>query len=95
MAKTNIVFWIGAKSTDPLTSNKHGNFEYFEYSKKTWKYWCEKNDVLFIEYNKPSLSDHNKHKITWQRWFDLENYLKDIDWNKVAVVDASYMIKWA
>lgn len=94
MAKTNIVFWIGVKSTDPLTSNKHGNFEYFEYSKKTWKYWCEKNDVLFIEYNKPSLSDHNKHKITWQRWFDLENYLKDIDWNKVAVVDASYMIKW-
>lgn len=92
--KKDVVFWIGVKSKNLLTSDKHDNFQYFEYSKKTWKYWCSKNDVIFLEYNSPSLNDHDKHLITWQRWFDIQNYLKDIKWNKVAVVDASYMIKW-
>jgi hypothetical protein len=90
----NVLFWVGVKSKDPLTLEKHGNFEYFEYSKKTWKYWCKKNNILFFEYNTPSLEDVKNHKITWQRWFDLDNQLKEIKWNKVAVVDASYMIKW-
>ena len=36
----NVLFWVGVKSKDPLTLEKHGNFEYFEYSKKTWEYWC-------------------------------------------------------
>jgi hypothetical protein len=90
----NVLFWVGVKSKDPLTLEKHGNFEYFEYSKKTWKYWCKKNNILFFEYNTPSLEDVKNHKITWQRWFDLDNQLKEIKWDKVAVVDASYMIKW-
>jgi len=90
----NVVFWVGVKSKDSLTLEKHGNFEYFEYSKKTWEYWCNRNNVLFFEYNTPSLEDVGKHKVTWQRWFDLENQLKEINWNKVVVVDASYMIKW-
>ena len=90
----NVVFWVGVKSKDPLTLEKHGNFEYFEYSKKTWEYWCNKNDVLFFEYDTPSLEDVGKHKITWQRWFDLEKQLTEITWDKIAVVDASYMIKW-
>ena len=47
----NVLFWVGVKSKDPLTLEKHGNFEYFEYSKKTWEYWCNKNNVLFFEYN--------------------------------------------
>ena len=90
----NIVYWVGVKSKDPLLLEKHGDFNYFEYSKKTWKYWCEKNNTIFYEYNTPSLEDTGKHKVTWQRWFDLEHRLKDIKWDKVAVVDASYMIKW-
>jgi 23S rRNA U2552 (ribose-2'-O)-methylase RlmE/FtsJ len=90
----NIIFWVGVKSNDPLLIEKHGSFEYFEYSKLTWKYWCKKNNVVFYEYNNPSLKDTGTHKVTWQRWFDLEEQLKDIEWDKVAVVDASYMIKW-
>lgn len=90
----NILFWVGVKSKDPLTSEKHGNFEYFKYSKKTWEYWCKKNNVQFFEYTTPSLENVEKHKITWQRWFDLEDQLKKFNWDKVAVVDASYMIKW-
>lgn len=90
----NVVFWVGVKSSDSLTADKHGNFEYFEYSKSTWKHWCEKNNVLFFEYTSPGLNDLSTHKVTWQRWFDLESQLNNIEWNKVAVVDASYMIKW-
>ena len=90
----NVVFWIGIKSNNPLLLKKHGDFSYFEYSKKTWKYWCNKNNVLFYEYNIPTLEDTGKHRATWQRWFDIEGKLKDVNWEKVAVVDASYMIKW-
>ncbi len=90
----NVVYWVGVKSNNPLLLEKHGNFDYFEYSKNTWKYWCNKNNVLFFEYKTPSIEDTGTHKVTWQRWFDLKDQLKDIKWNKVAVVDASYMIKW-
>lgn len=90
----NVIFWIGIKSNDSLLLKKHGDFNYFEYSKKTWQYWCDKNDVLFYEYDTPSIKDTGKHRATWQRWFDIENELKNINWGKVAVVDASYMIKW-
>ena len=89
----NVVFWVGVKSNNPTVCDKHGNFEYFEYSKSTWQYWCKKNNVEFIEYDTTSY-DTNDHKVTWTRWFELESILKDIDWNKVAVIDASYMIKW-
>ena len=90
----NVVFWVGVKSEDPLLREKHGDFQYFEYSKLSWKYWCEKNDIIFYEYNTPSLKDTGTHKVTWQRWFDLEDQLKDIAWDKVVVVDASYIVKW-
>ena len=90
----NVVFWIGVKSKDPLLNEKHGGFKYFDYSKNTWKYWCDKNNITFFEYTNPGLNDTGTHKVTWQRWFDLEKQLEHIDWNKVAVVDASYMIRW-
>ena len=89
-----VVFWVGVKSVDSHTAEKHGDFKYFEYSKNTWKYWCRKNGVLFYEYTTPSIEDVATHKVTWQRWFDLEDQLQKYDWDKVAVVDASYMIKW-
>lgn len=91
MEKKNVIYWVGVKNN--LYSEKYGNFEYFEYSKSTWQYWCKKNNVEFIEYDTTSY-DTNDHKVTWTRWFELELMLKDIDWDKVAVIDASYMIKW-
>lgn len=94
MSNKNVVFWVGVKSKDTLLNKKHGSFEYFDYSKRTWKYWCEKNDVIFYEYDIPSIEDTGTHRVTWQRWFDLESKMSQFDWDKVAVVDASYMIKW-
>lgn len=94
--KKNIVFWIGVKSSDQNISQKHGNFEYLEHSKQTWKYWCNKNDVVFYEYNTPANNNTGKHLVTWQRWFDVFDQVDKlgIDYNKIALVDGSSMIHW-
>jgi hypothetical protein len=89
----NVVYWVGVKSSNENTMDKHSGFDYFEYSKRTWEYWCKKNGVEFYEYDSTEW-DTTKHKVTWTRWFDLESKLSHLDWDKVAVVDASYMIRW-
>tara|TARA_R110000744_G_scaffold166463_1_gene283651 strand:+ start:1059 stop:1847 length:789 start_codon:yes stop_codon:yes gene_type:complete len=91
--KKNVVFWVGVKSSDPLLNKKHGGFEYFQYSKNCWEYWCKKNNIIFYEYNTP-LSE--KNGTTWTRWFDVFPYLENenIDFDKICVVDGSTMIKW-
>ena len=92
----NVVFWIGVKSNDPLLRQKHGNFEYLEYSKRTWIYWCKKNNITFFEYHTPELADTGYHKVTWQRWFDVFFQLDaaNINYDKVLMTDGSIMIKW-
>ena len=94
--KRNVVFWIGVKSNDLLLNKKHGNFGYLEYSKRTWEYWCKKHNIIFYEYNTPSIDDTGTHRVTWQRWFDVFDFLdkENINYNKIAVVDGSSMIRW-
>lgn len=94
--KKNVVFIICVKSQHEYLNNKHGGFKYFEYSVNTWKYWCEKNNVELFIYDTPSDSEHVDHKPTWQRWFDVFNQLDKagIDYNKIAAVDGSTMIRW-
>lgn len=91
----DVVFWVAVKSEDTEISKKHGNFDYFEYSKYTWEYWCKKNGVHFYEYAQTDY-DTNVHKITWTRWFDVFSKLDEtgINYKKVAVIDASTMIRW-
>ena len=93
--KKNVLFWVGVKSDNPVVLEKHGNFDYFEYSKKTWKYWCEKNDVVFYEYSSTNY-DTSKHKINWTRWFDVFDRIDglNIEYDKIALIDGSTMIKW-
>ncbi|SVE58288.1 uncharacterized protein METZ01_LOCUS511142, partial [marine metagenome] len=75
--KKNVLFWIAVNSKDPLLQEKHGGFEYFKFSRYTWEWWCKKNDVIFFPYETPGESDTNKHKITWQRWFDVFDQLEE------------------
>jgi len=92
----DVVFWIGVKSNDPALIKKHGNFEYLDVSRKSWKYWCEKNNVQFFEYNNPADQDTGKNRVTWQRWFDVFDQLEEssIEYSKIALVDASSIIRW-
>lgn len=94
--KENVLFWVGVKSKDPLLIEKHGNFKYLEISKKTWKWWCSRNNVLFYEYKQSSEKDTEAHRPTWTRWFDVFDMLdaENINYNKIAVVDGSSLCRW-
>lgn len=94
--KKNVLFWVGIKSEDPHLREKHGNFKYLDISKKCWEYWCNKNDVIFFPYEKPSEPDTSAHKATWTRWFDVFDQIEaaDIDYDKIAVIDGSTIVHW-
>ena len=56
--KKNVVFWVGVKNEK--YSEKYGGWEWMDLSRKTWEYWCEKNDVLFFPFEEPIEKDLNK-----------------------------------
>ena len=53
----NVVFWTGIKNKEPNMVEKYGGYEWMDISKRSWKYWCEKNDCIFYHYETPSESD--------------------------------------
>ena len=92
--KKNVVYWIGIKNAD--LAEKYGNFEYFEYSKNTWKYWCKQNDCIFVEFDEPVESDLFKYRVNWQKAMFVFDELerKGIDYDQIFLVDSSCMIRW-
>lgn len=96
--KKNVVFWIGVKSDNIELSKKgrYGDFKWMDYSKVTWQYWCKKNNVEFIEYNKPSNPDILNYRVTWQRYLDVFDYVesKVKNYDQIFLVDGSTMVKW-
>lgn len=92
--KKNVVFWCAVNN--PEHADKYDSFKWFDYSRQSWKYWCENNDVIFFEYSKPSLPDLMAHRVTWQRWFDVFDQLEaaNIDYDKIYMIDANSIIKW-
>ena len=92
----NVVFWTGVKNEAPNMVEKYGGYEWMDISKKSWEYWCEKNDCIFYHYDKPSENDLKEFRVTWQRWFDVYNELEknNIDYDKIFLVDACSIVKW-
>jgi len=92
--KKNVVFWTGVQKE--RFSEKYGGFEWMEMSKKTWEFWCAKNDCIFFHYDSPTHDDFFEYRITWQRWFDVFDKLEqsNIEYDKILMVDACTMIKW-
>jgi predicted O-methyltransferase YrrM len=92
--KKNVIYWVGVKND--LYSSKYGNFEYFEYSKNTWKYWCEQNNCEFVEFSEPVEPDLTKFRINWQKAIFVFDELerRNIDYDQICLVDSSCMIKW-
>ena len=78
--KKNVVWWIGVKNEQ--LSDKYGGFEYFEHSRKTWEYWCKKNDVLFVPFEEPVEEDLFKFRVNWQKaifgFFEVLRYLYNL-----------------
>tara|TARA_B100000287_G_scaffold336916_1_gene322685 strand:- start:812 stop:1624 length:813 start_codon:yes stop_codon:yes gene_type:complete len=92
----NVIFWTGIKNNSPNMVEKYGGYEWMDISKKSWEYWCKKNDCIFYHYENPSEEDLIEFRVTWQRWFDVYDELEknNIDYDKIFVVDACSIVKW-
>ena len=92
----NVVWWPAIKNNDPNAVEKYGGFDYFEYSRQTWKYWCKKNDVLFVEFTQPVEPDLYKYRVNWQKALFVFDELerRNIEYDQIALIDSTAMIKW-
>lgn len=68
--------------------------DYLDFSLKTWRWWCEKNDIHLYVFSKSNISVTEMGPC-WQRW-DAHNILKreGIKYGRVAILDADTMIRW-
>lgn len=75
---------------------KFGGWSWMQCSIDAWTYWCKKNNCELIVYDKPKHSDISKYRVTWQRWFDVFDFLdsKNIEYDKVLLADACSIPKW-
>jgi hypothetical protein len=83
--KKNIVFI-------PNINLGNGRNTPYHYSIKSWQSWCDKNNVLCIEWTEP-ITDIDKFKVTLQRYW-VHDILSnsDIDYDQVLIVDADTII---
>jgi len=89
----NVIFWTGIKNQS--LSDKYGGFEWMDYSKQTWQYWCNKNNVELVTFEEP-YTDINIHRANWQKAIHCWDILDErgIDPENVFLVDASSMVHW-
>ena len=84
----NIIFMTALKANDP------NMFDYMEWSLKTWKWWCEKNNAQLVLLEEP-LCDTELMRPTWQRWYVYDILeANNIDYNQVALIDIDTMVHW-
>lgn len=76
----------------PNINLKNGRSDPYHYSVKSWKYWCNKNNVKLIEWTDP-IMDPDKFKITLQRWWVLDILdHNNINYDQVLMVDADTIV---
>lgn len=92
--KKNVVFWVGVKNEQ--YAEKYGGWEWMDISRKSWEYWCKKNDVLFVPFETPIESDLTKFRINWQKALFVFDELdrQNIEFDQIYLVDAMNMIRW-
>ena len=92
--KKNVVFWVGVKNEQ--YSEKYGGWEWMDISRKSWEYWCNKNDVIFFPMEKPIKNNLTNYRINWQKSIYCFDLLDDagIDYDQIFLVDATCMVKW-
>ena len=92
--KKNVIFWVGIKNE--AHNDKYGNFEYFEYSKNTWKHFCKRFNCEFVEFNEPYQKDLFRCRVNWQKAIYVFDILeqKNIEYDQIAIVDSTCMYRW-
>ena len=48
MNKKNVIWWTGI--INPDHNDKYSGFEFFEYSRKSWEFWCKRNNCEFVAF---------------------------------------------
>ena len=90
----NVIFWVGVKNQH--YSEKYGGWEWMDISRKTWEYWCKKNDVIFFPFEKPINEDLINYRVNWQKSIYCFDLLDEagIDYDQIFLADATCMVKW-
>ena len=92
--KKNVIWWIGVKNDK--YSEKYGGWDWVDISRKSWEYWCKKNDVLFVPFEEPIEKDLTRFRINWQKAifvFD-EMERRNIDYDQICQIDCTHIVKW-
>ena len=52
--------------------------------------------VILKQNDKTEIPDTLNHRVNWQRWFELFDYVEalNIDYDKILMIDASTMVRW-
>lgn len=92
--KKNVIFWVGIKNE--LHADKYDNFEYFEYSKATWKHFCKRYDCEFVEFTEPVKKDLHEYRVNWQKAIYVFDVLDEmgVEYDQIALVDSTCMYRW-
>tara|TARA_R110002153_G_scaffold209948_2_gene362572 strand:+ start:2237 stop:3616 length:1380 start_codon:yes stop_codon:yes gene_type:complete len=92
--KKNVVWWPAIVHKE--NAQKYGDYNYFEYTRKSWEYWCERNDVLFVPFTEPVEDDLFRFRPNWQKIIFVFDELErlGIDYDQIFLADSSCMIKW-
>ena len=86
----NVIWWIGVKND--MYADKYGGWDWMDCSRKSWEFWCKKNDVELFLLEEPVLSMDDMH-IIWQRHFLFDIYdANEIKANQTLMVDADTII---
>ena len=90
----NVVWWAGVKTGE--FKEKYGGHNWIDISRKSWEFWCKRNDVLFVPLEEPIEEDVRKYRINWQKSIFVFDELerRGIDYNQICLVDASSIIRW-
>ena len=82
----NVVFMIS------IVSDSRSAEQGYDFSVKSWRNWCNKNDVELVVMEQP-IYPIDQMKLTWQRYFVIDILEEnDVDYNQVCMVDADTII---
>ena len=92
--KKNVIWWPAV--VNESHRDKYGGYNYFQYSKKTWEYWCERNGCLFVPFTEPIEEDLVKYRVNWQKALFVFDELdkRNIEYDQICLVDSSFMARW-
>ncbi len=92
--KKNVIWWPALTNSEHL--DKYGGFKYYEYSRKSWEYWCEKNDCIFVPFTEPIHDDFTQYRPQWQKCLYVFDELDrlGIDFDQIGLMDSTAIVKW-